>query len=608
MHSNWGSSTYRIRVGEQVRKRIQNHCVSFYHLRLTTNMPRSLIVFPFFIFLRGSAAFSCAALSDCAPTASETLPASINLLSLSVPSGVILTCTNNAGCSVCIQGALIVQGKITADSSVTDAAGAGLSLTADSVDLSGTVSGVGYLVPVSLSGLSTVYISGTLSGGRVSIHCLGAVTLVTGVVNAVGRGSTGGTGAGGNAVANGNCADCACSGGGGGAGHAGKGAGASEYASTGWSGAAGTTYGTASAPTTVGSAGGDSTSPTLGGTAGGGSVFIEALSLSLDSTSIVEVDGADSTAVQPSPCNWVPVSAGAGSGGSILVQAQSVSGSGTFSATGGSTKACSEGGPGGGGYITLQCPSLSTSIQKTVAAGTKTLAATYYSCGSGCCGGGELWGGGTKAQAGVYTRITTVVLPTVSFCYPSDSPTPTQTPSLSGTVSVTGSDTPSGTPTYTTSPSASSTPSGTFTATSSNSVTRTPSISGTPSGTLTGTETRTPTATSTPTQSGSHSNSPLPTPTPTPPPCPAATFGSPATSCAPCPGGYFCPPGTTARYANPCMAGNFCPPGSPLPLPCPPMGFVDATLGLANGPAFDVDTAACLNHCFFGSDGQLSAC
>jgi hypothetical protein len=37
-------------------------------------------------------------------------------------------------------------------------------------------------------------------------------------------------------------------------------------------------------------------------------------------------------------------------------------------------------------------------------------------------------------------------------------------------------------------------------------------------------------------------------------------------------------------------------------------GMVEATRGPANGPAFDVDTAACYNHCFFGGDGQTSVC
>ena len=89
----------------------------------------------------------------------------------------------------------------------------------------------------------------------------------------------------------------------------------------------------------------------------------------------------------------------------------------------------------------------------------------------------------------------------------------------------------------------------------------------------------------------------------------AATLGS--TSCAPCKtcsAGYFCPPGTGAPFGLPCGVSNYCPAGSAAPLPCPMFGMVEATKGPANGPAFDVDTAACYNHCFFGGDGETSAC
>jgi hypothetical protein len=48
--------------------------------------------------------------------------------------------------------------------------------------------------------------------------------------------------------------------------------------------------------------------------------------------------------------------------------------------------------------------------------------------------------------------------------------------------------------------------------------------------------------------------------------------------------------------------------GSSVPTPCPAFGAVDAVKGPSKGPAFDVDTAACLNHCYFGGDGQLSIC
>ena len=112
------------------------------------------------------------------------------------------------------------------------------------------------------------------------------------------------------------------------------------------------------------------------------------------------------------------------------------------------------------------------------------------------------------------------------------------------------------------------------------------------------------------TSSFTPSSSPTLTPTPSPPPCPAGTYGSSpaAGGCAPCPAGYYCPAGTTLPFALPCNAGSYCPAGSPIPIPCPPMGWTDATRGPANGPAFDLDTATCYNHCFFGGDGQLSSC
>jgi hypothetical protein len=113
-----------------------------------------------------------------------------------------------------------------------------------------------------------------------------------------------------------------------------------------------------------------------------------------------------------------------------------------------------------------------------------------------------------------------------------------------------------------------------------------------------------------------------------PAPCPAGTFsaaGAPActpcpggafntkpgsTSCHPCTAGYYCPPGgcSAAPFGVPCGAGNYCPAGSAAPTPCPAFGVVDALKGPSNGPAFDVDVAACLNHCYFGGNGEVSAC
>ena len=81
-----------------------------------------------------------------------------------------------------------------------------------------------------------------------------------------------------------------------------------------------------------------------------------------------------------------------------------------------------------------------------------------------------------------------------------------------------------------------------------------------------------------------------------------------AAACAPCAAGYFCFGGTPGPFGTPCGAGNYCPAAAAVPTPCPAFGFVDATNGPANGPAFDVDTAACLRHCFLGGPGETSQC
>ena len=82
-------------------------------------------------------------------------------------------------------------------------------------------------------------------------------------------------------------------------------------------------------------------------------------------------------------------------------------------------------------------------------------------------------------------------------------------------------------------------------------------------------------------------------------PCAGGTFSDlpGAALCQPCPAGSYCAPGTARAFGAPCGVGNYCPAGSASPLPCPTFGMVDATRGPANGPAFDVDTAACYNHC-----------
>ena len=100
-------------------------------------------------------------------------------------------------------------------------------------------------------------------------------------------------------------------------------------------------------------------------------------------------------------------------------------------------------------------------------------------------------------------------------------------------------------------------------------------------------------------------------------PCAAGTFAKPygATSCEVCPGGHYCPAGTSSRLK--CGRGYYCPDGSALPIPCPiqivPVPYASwASHPLtAQGPAFLVETAHCLNHCFFNftsGDGMLSKC
>ncbi len=97
--------------------------------------------------------------------------------------------------------------------------------------------------------------------------------------------------------------------------------------------------------------------------------------------------------------------------------------------------------------------------------------------------------------------------------------------------------------------------------------------------------------------------------------CPAGTFTSEigSTSCQQCPGGHFCPAGSSSWAHLNCGRGNFCPDGSGSPTPCPfqvspPGGW--GTLQV-QGPAFLVETALCLNHCFWNltsGDGMLSKC
>jgi hypothetical protein len=102
-------------------------------------------------------------------------------------------------------------------------------------------------------------------------------------------------------------------------------------------------------------------------------------------------------------------------------------------------------------------------------------------------------------------------------------------------------------------------------------------------------------------------------------PCAAGTFAEPfgSTSCEVCPCGHFCPAGTSSWARLNCGRGNYCPDGSTEPIPCPiqivpvPYAFWASHPLTAQGPAFLVETSACLNHCFWNftsGDGMLSKC
>jgi hypothetical protein len=128
----------------------------------------------------------------------------------------------------------------------------------------------------------------------------------------------------------------------------------------------------------------------------------------------------------------------------------------------------------------------------------------------------------------------------------------------------------------------------------SGSITITSCVAPTPSVSPTGTPSLTPTASATRS------------------PCPAGTFSTEPGSCQRCPGGHFCPAGASSRVRLNCGRGNYCPEGAGAPAPCPiqvpPSGGWPQR---AQGPAFLVDTARCLNHCFWNftsDDGILSKC
>ena len=98
--------------------------------------------------------------------------------------------------------------------------------------------------------------------------------------------------------------------------------------------------------------------------------------------------------------------------------------------------------------------------------------------------------------------------------------------------------------------------------------------------------------------------------------CPAGSFTASeigSSSCQKCPGGHYCPAGTFSWARLNCGRGNYCPAGSDAPTPCPyqvpPAGGWVALQ--VQGPAFLVETAQCVNLCFWNltfGDGKLSKC
>ena len=101
--------------------------------------------------------------------------------------------------------------------------------------------------------------------------------------------------------------------------------------------------------------------------------------------------------------------------------------------------------------------------------------------------------------------------------------------------------------------------------------------------------------------------------------CPAGSYSNSegALSCQPCPGGHFCPSGTSSWARLNCGRGNYCPEGSATPIPCPtqvvpvPYASWAAHPLTAQGPAFLAETSACIHNCFWNftsGDGVLSTC
>jgi hypothetical protein len=97
--------------------------------------------------------------------------------------------------------------------------------------------------------------------------------------------------------------------------------------------------------------------------------------------------------------------------------------------------------------------------------------------------------------------------------------------------------------------------------------------------------------------------------------CPSGTFASAprSSSCQRCPAGHYCPANTSSWARLNCGRGFYCPEGSGVPKPCPYQVPPSGGWGQlkVQGPAFMVETAACVNHCFWNftsGDGVLSKC
>jgi syndecan 4 len=493
-----------------------------------------------------------------------------------------------------------------------------------------------------------VTVSGSVSGSSLSVTAATTV-LLRGTLDATGRGrKSAGTGKGGDAPGGCTPSDCACSSGGAGGGHGGAGGKGQGYCS--WDATGGGTYGDFSAPVSFGSEGGacwngNPDSPNNGCAhgvlAGGGKVYVSAPTVTCSGCRVA-ADGQSMTSVATvtGVCNcYVAVSGGAGSGGSVYIATANLLGSsGTISADGGDYLGWQLGGGGGGGRVAI--PDHIPAGRTVRAAGSTALATPVAWYGHGACGGGynNNFPGAVGTVCWTVAGVTSCKCTAGRFCAAGVQP---------GVACPAGSSCPANTfaaaacdpGTYALAGAALCTncPAGRYGATAGLAVsactglcpegyecplgTATPalcpagkySLAGAPSCTNCTAGKFSPSAGASAAAAcaacaaGTFAATGAPNCTL----CPAGTFSavagaaSPAT-CRACAGGYFCPAGCSAGI--PCGAGNYCPAGSSAPLPCPMFGMVEATKGPANGPAFDVDTAACYNHCFFGGDGETSAC